>query len=119
MTHGGWNDHLDEYLYSVDEHYFQNFPAKYFFSGHTHLPCKIELGEKLYCNPGSVGQPRDGDPRASFALFDNGQVHLRRVIYDIDVIACNMKSSGFNDYYYENLYYGQKIGWNNQPLSKD
>ena len=73
MTHGGWNDPLDEYLHAVDEHYFANRPGKYFFSGHTHIPCNIDLGEKHYCNPGSVGQPRDGDPRASFALFDDGQ----------------------------------------------
>jgi diadenosine tetraphosphatase ApaH/serine/threonine PP2A family protein phosphatase len=35
-------------------------------------------------NPGSVGQPRDGDPRASFAVIENGRVALKRVAYDVE-----------------------------------
>jgi len=119
MTHGGWHDPRDEYLYSVDEKYFQGLSGKYFFSGHTHIPYLVDLGEKLYCNPGSIGQPRDGDPRASFALFDNGKVLLQRIPYDIDEIADRMKNVGFSRYYFENLYYGQRIGWRSHSLSKD
>lgn len=39
-------------------------------------------GRKLVLNPGSVGQPRDGDPRASWALYDGESVEFRRVDYD-------------------------------------
>jgi diadenosine tetraphosphatase ApaH/serine/threonine PP2A family protein phosphatase len=35
-------------------------------------------------NPGSVGQPRDGDPRASYAVIEDGQVTLKRAAYDIE-----------------------------------
>jgi diadenosine tetraphosphatase ApaH/serine/threonine PP2A family protein phosphatase len=35
-------------------------------------------------NPGSVGQPRDGDPRASYAVIDDGRVTLKRAAYDIE-----------------------------------
>jgi len=38
----------------------------------------------LVVNPGSVGQPRDGDPRASFAVIENGTVVLKRVAYDVE-----------------------------------
>lgn len=53
------------------------------FCGHTHFPMIRKVGSKLFVNPGSVGQPRDGDPRASYAIWDEGVVKLRRTQYDI------------------------------------
>jgi len=44
----------------------------------------IMFSERLYCNPGSVWQPRDGDARAAFAVITGVEIHLRRVEYDID-----------------------------------
>ncbi|WP_274309206.1 metallophosphoesterase family protein [Solibacillus daqui] len=110
FVHGGWNDELDEYLYEVSKDYFQNRNGKYFFSGHTHVPIIFNMKNKIYCNPGSVGQPRDGNPKSSYAIFNNGKVENVRVNYDIDVIAFYMKKSGFDKYFYENLYLGSKIG---------
>ena len=50
--------------------------------------CKIQLRETAVymINPGSIGQPRDGDPRAAFALYDNEEcsVAFHRVPYDIE-----------------------------------
>jgi putative phosphoesterase len=54
--------------------------------GHTHHPYVLEVGSKLVINPGSVGQPRDGDPRASYAVIEDNRVELKRVEYDVD--AC-------------------------------
>jgi len=51
--------------------------------GHTHLPVILDLGEKRVVNPGSVGLPRDGDPRACYATIDRGSPVLRRVGYDV------------------------------------
>jgi len=110
FVHGGWRDPLDEYLTDVSEEYFRNEPAKYFFSGHTHIQSLNALGTICHCNPGSVGQPRDKDPKAAFALFDGENACLRRVDYDIDRIASAMKDCGFGPYVYEGLYSGQKIG---------
>ncbi len=47
-------------------------------------------------NPGSVGQPRDHDPRASFALFDTEKLtwELRRVEYDIESVQQRIKKAG-------------------------
>jgi diadenosine tetraphosphatase ApaH/serine/threonine PP2A family protein phosphatase len=52
--------------------------------GHTHWPMIRRIGRQLVVNPGSVGQPRDGDPRASFAVIENGYVALKRVAYDVE-----------------------------------
>lgn len=44
----------------------------------------IQAGKTLVVNPGSVGQPKDGDPRAAYAVWDNGKVELRRAVYDVE-----------------------------------
>lgn len=49
-------------------------------------------GRKLVINPGSVGQPRDGDPRASWALYDEDSVQFRRVDYAHDVTAGKIRA---------------------------
>lgn len=71
------------------------------FHGHTHIPAvfekhnhvrrhqpetvKIALGTKYFINVGSVGQPRDGDPRAAYVVYDvtKKEVGFRRVTYDL------------------------------------
>ena len=110
MVHAGWNDPLDEYLHTISESYFAGKAATIFFSGHTHVQVLAKFGNKIYCNPGSVGQPRDGDPRAGYAILDRGEIALRRVEYDIDSIVAAMKVAGFDAYFYENLYRGSRIG---------
>ena len=110
MVHGGWYDTLDEYMVNIPSDYFSPFEGNFFMSGHTHTQCLRTFQDKQYCNPGSVGQPRDGNPQAAYALLENGVIHLKRTPYDIDVIANKMKEAGFSEYYYENLYQGAAIG---------
>jgi len=55
--------------------------------GHTHRPFVRLIQTTLVVNPGSVGQPRDGDPRASYALWSEGGVALRRAAYDVAAVA--------------------------------
>ena len=109
MVHGGWNDPIDEYL-KPSEAYFSAIPGRYFTSGHTHLPCIWTGVEKTYCNPGSVGQPRDGDPRAAFATWDGEQFALHRAEYEIKRVQEEMAAAGFDEYYYKNLSNGLRIG---------
>ena len=52
--------------------------------GHTHMPFMREAGGKLLVNVGSVGQPRDGIPKASYAIIENGEVRLERTEYDVE-----------------------------------
>ena len=82
------------------------------FFGHTHVPLAFEkagivrgglynrlqivAGRKYFINVGSVGQPRDGDPRAAYAIFDMAAnaVELRRVEYDIAGAQAKIREAG-------------------------
>jgi len=107
MVHGGWADPVDEYLKPTRE-YFERVEGVLFVSGHTHVQTLQKFGDKTYCNPGSVGQPRDGDPRASFAVFDGKDFELHRVAYDVQKVFDLMEAAGFDDYYYGGLKTGAK-----------
>lgn len=52
--------------------------------GHTHLQMDRTAGGVRFVNPGSVGQPRDGDPRTAFALWRDGDISFHRIDYDVD-----------------------------------
>jgi putative phosphoesterase len=107
IVHGGWGDPIDEYLKPTQE-YFQQVLGSIFVSGHTHVQTIQHFEGKIYCNPGSVGQPRDGDPRAAFAVFDGDSFELHRVEYNMQKVFDLMKAAGFNDYYYGSLKTGAK-----------
>lgn len=107
MVHGGWADPIDEYLKPSQE-YFERIEGEIFVSGHTHVQTLQKFDDKTYCNPGSVGQPRDGDPRAAFAVYDGKNFELHRVEYDMQRVFELMKASGFSDYYYGGLKTGSR-----------
>jgi len=107
MVHGGWQDPIDQYL-EPGKGDFKDLPGRYFASGHTHIQRVEKFGSKIYCNPGSVGQPRDGDNRAAFATFDGIKFALHRVEYDIKRVGDLMAEAGFNPYYYGNLNDGSR-----------
>ncbi|ACV46506.1 MULTISPECIES: metallophosphoesterase family protein [Halomicrobium] len=62
--------------------------------GHTHVQHEATVDDRLIVNPGSVGQPRDGDPRAAYAVLDtdDDSVELRRVQYDIDRVISKVEA---------------------------
>jgi putative phosphoesterase len=62
--------------------------------GHTHLQLNLALGGKRVINPGSVGQPKDGDPRAAYAVLDNGTCRLCRIAYDVERTVAELKATG-------------------------
>lgn len=57
--------------------------ADFILLGHTHLPMVRGIGSRVVVNPGSVGQPADGNPEASYAIIEDGVVELRRAKYDL------------------------------------
>jgi diadenosine tetraphosphatase ApaH/serine/threonine PP2A family protein phosphatase len=62
---------------------------------------------KLYICVGSVGQPRDDDPRASYATFDGEFVEFQRVAYDIEKTAKQIHEAGLHPFLAERLFLGQ------------
>ncbi len=77
---------------------FSAFKQKICFIGHTHIPIIFTEpgGSRLIVNVGSVGQPRDRDPRASWGLYDteSEQYELKRVEYQIDKAAALIIKAG-------------------------
>lgn len=105
IVHGGWNNPIDEY-FNPTKGYFEPITGKYFASGHTHMQMIKKFKDKVYCNPGSVGQPRDKNEKAAFATFDGTDFNLYRIDYDIEMVCNLMKKAGFSNYYYNRLKTG-------------
>jgi diadenosine tetraphosphatase ApaH/serine/threonine PP2A family protein phosphatase len=119
LVHGSprkpiWEYVMDLYTARVN---MDAFSTQICLVGHTHIPCifeqdadhlqsmqliMMEEGEpfvverKCIVNPGSVGQPRDHDPRASYMLYDDetGQWNYHRVEYDIPQVQQRIRSAG-------------------------
>jgi putative phosphoesterase len=75
--------------------------------GHTHRPYRKDLGGKIFINAGSVGKPKDGDPRACVALIEStaGKVNIEflRVPYDVEKAAQAIVARGLPAYFAERL----------------
>ena len=97
MVHATPRDPLDEYSIADKDFWSRRLAdvdAQVICVGHTHHPYILEVGDKLVINPGSVGQPRDSDPRASYAIIENQRVELKRVEYPIeDTITTVLQSN--------------------------
>ncbi len=115
----GWIDSPDSYIFSELEAEYnfrlmevEALPPLVFF-GHTHVrvaytkkevfigstlsnPLELEEDTLYLVNPGSVGQPRDGDPRSSFLIYDTSkaQVSFHRVSYDLERCIEKIKKAG-------------------------
>ena len=66
------------------------------FIGHTHIQHEAVIDDRLILNPGSVGQPRDNDERAAYAVVDteSKESDLRRTGYDIDSVVEDIEMEG-------------------------
>jgi len=131
LVHGSLRWPEWEYLLSSEQAqaHFELQRTPYGLVGHSHIPfvCeerpgappmlrpaadgeRVELSTtRLILNPGSVGQPRDGDPRAAYALYDGeaGTVTFRRVEYDIATTQRAMEAARLPRWLVERLSYGR------------
>lgn len=105
LIHGGPEFPLDQYIYPDDEEDLQStfdfmelVNIDVLFLGHTHIPFEASRDNRIICNPGSVGQPRDGDKRASYILFntDTLESNFMRVTYDITQTIEGIKKNDFS-----------------------
>jgi putative phosphoesterase len=100
LVHATPRDPLDEYLaddLAAWEQRLKGIDADFVCVGHTHVPMHLHLGRTQVINPGSLGQPRDGDPRAAYAVIENGQLDFRRVEYYIDASVAQLRASGIDE----------------------
>ena len=92
VVHGTPQGHLYDYRLTPDAteallgELLEGVEADLLIAGHTHLPLVRRYHAISIVNPGSVGQPLDGDPRAAYAVWQDGHVELRRVAYDQDAL---------------------------------
>lgn len=87
LVHATPRDPLDEYLLKDPAMWskrLQNVEADIVCVGHTHIQFNIQVGNVMVLNPGSVGLPRDGDPRAAFAVIEGNKIEMKRLEYPID-----------------------------------
>lgn len=111
MRHGGWKNPLDEYINEFSFEMVKGYSQSVFASGHTHKQVIKKNKKKTYFNPGSVGQPRDYDSRAAYAIInDNSEVILKRIKYPINETIEIMRERGFQDRISECLLRGTRIG---------
>jgi predicted phosphodiesterase len=68
---------------------------KYLLCGHSHRSLILEKEGRTIINPGSVGQPRNGIPKAQYAIMEGGEIELRQVDYDIDSAVAAIQKIGF------------------------
>jgi len=131
-VHGSPSDPIWEYLETRNQapENFARFTTPMCFNGHTHVPRvfaqdadtkKTEVtvptsgahldvtdGLRRIVNPGSVGQPRDSDPRAAFGILDTdtGRFAFHRVEYDIPATQARMTEAGLPDQLAARLTFG-------------
>ncbi len=106
LVHATPSDPLDEYAPCDVEFWrerLEDVDAQVICVGHTHQPYVLEVGNKLVVNPGSVGQPRDGDPRASYAVIENHRVDLKRIDYPLEALYRTIQESELADNVKETL----------------
>jgi len=120
MAHGTLHE-PQNFHYMLDRHAailsFDNLKTKICFVGHSHVPgiftykgdlpeyfysqtLKLEKSKKYIANVGSVGQPRDGDPRACYCIYDkkNSSLEIRRVAYNVKKAQKKILAAGLPPY---------------------
>jgi putative phosphoesterase len=96
LVHATPRDPLDEFAPPEVDYWtrrLEHIDADYVCVGHTHTQFILNVGTTTVINPGSVGLPRDGDPRAAYAIItDEGPV-LKRVDYPIEEAVAAMEAA--------------------------
>jgi len=109
MHHGAPFDE-DYYVYpeEANEKLLDYDNADILILGHTHVPFVKVFGKRMIINPGSVGQPRDGDPRAAYAILDlkKRRYEIRRVDYPIEEVYDKIVEENLPIFLGERLFLG-------------
>jgi predicted phosphodiesterase len=128
LCHGSLRDPLWEYVTNplVAGATLARARTPFCCNGHTHVPAMFrelptgvraiqpendrayELSDRTLINPGSVGQPRDGDPRAAYAVLDTdaGSVTFYRSTYQVDETQRRIRARGLPEMFADRLAFG-------------
>jgi diadenosine tetraphosphatase ApaH/serine/threonine PP2A family protein phosphatase len=134
LVHGSPRLPTQEYLFTPEDaaRSLPQFTSGYCLVGHTHVPCVFVAAEagsarevyrvvmqpeetlplhsrmRMIINPGSVGQPRDNDPRAAYMTFDSAirALQMHRVAYDIGTTQQKMRDASLPESLIDRLTYG-------------
>ncbi|MDK2853165.1 MAG: hypothetical protein PWQ92_59 [Thermococcaceae archaeon] len=113
IIHGSPRAPLEEYLFpwlpdSEFVEVLKYFREKNLVVGHTHMQMLKDIQGRRIINPGGVGQPRDGDWRAAYALIDteSGEIIFERAEYDVDAAARKIVEAGLPKFLAYRLYEG-------------
>lgn len=85
----------------------EQLDARLMVMGHSHVGFLFSKDGRTILNPGSVGQPRDGCPHASYLIVENDSFLFRRVVYDVDRAAGAIQRAGLPEYLWKRLYSGK------------
>lgn len=131
LIHGSPQDAASDYIQTLDdaERALRSVEDQYILCGHTHVPMLVEqlpgerprrvaielgrpyrlAGRRAVLNPGSIGQPRDGDPRASAMVIDSLErtATWLRVSYDVESAAAAIRSEGLPAALADRLFRGR------------
>jgi diadenosine tetraphosphatase ApaH/serine/threonine PP2A family protein phosphatase len=128
VSHGTIHDpEMFDYLQTpYDAHLsFASLTTRFAFVGHSHIPVTFKSGPTItywvgneidlsdarqaLVNVGSVGQPRDEDPRAAFGIFDSEtcRLEIHRVPYDVEAAAARIRRANLPDFLGERLRIGR------------
>ncbi len=132
LAHASPRDPIWEYIDSIPiaRANFAHFTTSLCLVGHTHVPmivslhpdgemrfghaqhdeiCQLQSRSRYIVNPGSVGQPRDGNPEAAYAIWDTeaATIQFRRVGYDVGATQKQIRQAGLPAPLAERLAYGQ------------
>ncbi len=110
VVHGSPRDE-DEYIYpqQATPMLLEEAGSDALVMGHTHVPYASETPRGLIVNAGSVGQPRDGDPRAAWVLLDTQKLKadVKRVTYDVTAVYQEVMKRGLPQFLAERLLVGR------------
>lgn len=112
IVHGSPHD-PDEYVYPTTsptrlEKFLDQVSKKVLVLGHTHVQWSLELGDQKIINPGAVGQPRDGNPKAAYAILDSKseEFTMHRIGYDVEETASKTLEVGLPQHLARRLFFG-------------
>lgn len=99
LVHASPRDPLDEYVPPDPAAWaarIAGLNVDFVLAGHTHVPFVLQIGKTRVVNPGAIGLQRDGDPRARYAVIEDGRVELKQIEYDVEATVSAVLANGLD-----------------------